>query len=226
MRPWIVLTLALLVGLAGLMLGRYAGSTRGERWTALRPPPAEADPSGRDLGQARLVPTREALRRASADPGDEADGVAVDGAAADGAALAAVREALRARQAAEREQRLEERRLEAVEWTRQRSARFADELDLPPGAELRIAEILLEADGRVLGVREEARALGSSRAGRDRLQEGLAQVRAWRDARFEAVFGPDLARRILAFEDNETTLGMSPEDPEGAREAGRPEGGG
>ena len=209
MRPSIAFGLVLFAGLGGVTLGLRAGR-------ALGPGGAEQDihPTP-TLDVARSTPVRELATplRERIDGGEPIAELTIE-LPPDPAEVESALAAWRARQAADRERRLEERQREAREWTHTRSRRFADELELPPGAELRIAEILLETDERIGRVRQDALELGSNAAGRDRLRDGVAEVRAWRDARFEEVFGSELAKQILAYEDGETTLGMSPEGPE------------
>lgn len=217
MKPALPLALVLVLALGGVWLcWRVTGPAAGpeEQAAALSPSPTAGGLGGRGGGAGPIPGGRVPLGGTAlpAQPELQADPTVDEDARA--AALAA----WRARQAADFEQRLAQRQLEAREWTHQRALRFANELDLPPGSELRIAEILLATDERFALVREEARTLGSNREGRAHLSAGVAEARAWRDRRFEEVFGPDLARRILAFEDNETDLGMSPERPPGPEE--------
>lgn len=217
MRSSLVLVLMLLSGLAGAYLGWEAGRSA---CPSGGPGPGVAPRSSGDAARWSLRGPKEpaAVRETVLEEVAGTEVALAEGEAPpDEVARESALEAWRARQAADRDRRLEERERVAREWTLQRSIRFADELHLAPGSELRIAEILLETEERIARVRQDALTLGSNPDGRDRLREGALEVRAWRDARFEESFGPELARRILAFEDGETTLGMSPEGPEGTQ---------
>ncbi len=211
MRPLSVLVLVLIAGLAGAWLGFELGralggpagpsavvapTRAGEEWARVEPAPRPAS-TQRSAAQDEPEP--------APGPGEPYDEEALRRSALD---------AWRARQAEDRERRIEQRQREYRAWTVERAERFARELGLPPGQERTIAEILLEADERLVLLRQEIGALGPGPASRERLLGGAAEVRAWRDERFTQAFGPELARRILAFEDGETTLGMSPTGPD------------
>lgn len=211
MRPLLVLVLVLIAGLAGVWLGFELGRALGahEGPTGVVAPARGGDQWARVEPAPRTAPTRRTEARSEPEPApgptEDEDEEALRRSALD---------AWRARQAEDRERRLAQRQREYREWTVERAGRFARELGLPPGQERTIAEILLEADERLVSLRQEIQALGPGPASRERLLTGAAEARAWRDERFEAAFGPELARRILAFEDGETTLGMSPTGPD------------
>ncbi len=99
------------------------------------------------------------------------------------------RERLKHEAAAAREKRVQDE-------VHRRATLVADELGLPTGSEQKIARVFLAERDKLAAVREEYRQGVRTGNSRKLFREGLTEVRDWRNAELQTLFGEDVARKV------------------------------
>lgn len=102
-----------------------------------------------------------------------------------------------------------------------KAERIANQLNLPSGSADKIAELYRAERNEIDALRTEFLSTAPSPASRQAMNNGLNDLRSWRDGQLALIFGSDLADNISHFEERQAERkGVNPKQPD-APKAGK-----
>lgn len=199
MKPLHLLLIAAALGVAALagtalLGGEDAPVAPPDRGAALPAPERASEP-----GPSSRTPAAGLPGAGAGDEGAEAiatEGFQQDLARRDDERRAEVLAGIRAEREEKRRQRMAERAAREERWLVQKADRIVGELELPAGAQLVLADILVEELARRRATFEEVKAETDLQAAREAVARTMREVATWKRDALVTHFGEETADRI------------------------------